>query len=154
MKKSVFLVSSVSGALALLVAGAPAASVSAFSPAAAITAEPFTMNSATNYAQPVFVLARRGADDRPGDNRGRTTRQGADDPTGHVRKGGGRDDPPGDNRGRTLRQGADDPAGHVRKGGGRDDPPGDNRGRTMKQGADDPAGHVRKGGRDDPANHA
>ena len=71
-------------------------------------------------------------------------RRGADDPPGDVRRGRGRDD------GATpSRRGADDPAGDVRRSRGRDDaatPSG--------RGADDPAGDLRRGrGRDDPPNH-
>jgi hypothetical protein len=76
-------------------------------------------------ATPVLI-ARRGADDPPGDvRRGRGTdntvirsNRGADNPAGDVRRGRGADD-----AARPDRNGADDPPGDVRRGRGRDDPP-------------------------------
>ncbi|MBL0125850.1 MAG: hypothetical protein IPP88_25410 [Betaproteobacteria bacterium] len=54
MKKSMFLASSVSGVLALLAAGAPAASVSVYSPATAIAAEQFALNGPTKLRAACF----------------------------------------------------------------------------------------------------
>lgn len=73
-------------------------------------------------------------------------RRGADDPPGDVRQGRGKDDPPGDVR---RSRGADDPPGDLRRSRGRDDAvtPGG-------QGMDNPPGDMRRGrGRDDPLNH-
>ena len=71
-------------------------------------------------------------------------RRGADDPPGDVRRGRGKDDTVN-----IKRQRADDPAGDVRRGRGKDDSINSNR-----QGADDPPGDVRRGrGRDDAPNH-
>jgi hypothetical protein len=80
------------------------------------------------------AMARRGADDAPGDVR---QCRGCDDPAGHVRQG----------------RGADDPAGHVRRGRGTDDTSGDDRrGRERGRGTDDAPGDDRGRGRggDDP----
>ena len=86
---------------------------------------------AAENATPV-VVAKRGADDPPGDvRRGR----GTDDPVGGVRRNRGSDDPVGDLR---RSRGADDPAGDARRGGGADNPPGDRRGR----GRDVPSSHI------------
>jgi hypothetical protein len=60
---------------------------------------------AISPATSLFGVARHGADDPAGDNRGG---HGNDDPAGHARHGA--DDPAGDNRGG---HGNDDPAGHA-----------------------------------------
>lgn len=77
-------------------------------------------------------LAKHGADDKAGDDRGRRRGgHGADDPAGHASLGvetiyqlakHGADDPAGDDRGgRRGGRGADDPAGDDRGGHGADD---------------------------------
>ncbi len=101
--------------------------VSAFVALAAPVAVPYdAANTVSGDATPILV-ARRGADDPPGDVRGG---RGADDPAGHVRRGRGTDDPVTDQRRGRGRddvtpggRGADDPPGHLRRGRGRDDLP-------------------------------
>ena len=103
-------------------------------------------------SQPTAVVVLKGgADDPPGDDRGRGGRGG--------RGGGGADDPPGDDRGgrRGGRLGAIGVSrigvvGNVGFRGGADDPPGDDRGRGGRGGrggggADDPPGDDRGGRR-------
>lgn len=83
--------------------------------------------------EPALQIARHGADDPAGDDRGgrhssdavlQIARHGADDPAGDDR-GGGNDDPAGDDHGgrhaeaspmQLARHGADDPAGDDRGG--------------------------------------
>ena len=65
-----------------------------------------------------LVLKRNGADNAPGDLRGRANDL--------ILKRNGADNAPGDLRGRSndlilKRQGADDPAGHIRRAQGADD---------------------------------
>ena len=81
--------------------------------------------ASTSDAAPI-VVARRGADDPPGDVRGG---RGADDPPGHVRRGRGADDGVSPSR-----RSVEDPVTDQRRGRGRDDAtPGG-------RGADDPPG--------------
>ena len=117
----------ISTAVACLVAGVAFAAppAGATTSATGYVAPSGTPLAITRDATPILV-ARRGADDPPGDvrhGRGKDDtvtikRQGADDPPGDVRRGRGKDD--GVN---IKRQGADDPPGDVRRGRGRDDAP-------------------------------
>jgi hypothetical protein len=108
-----------------------------------------TASASRQDQQTLDLLAKKGADDRPGHSRrgrGRddgpnhtflltppglesfeVARRGADDPVGHVRHGRGSDDAKSGhkNRGR----GSDDATGHGRRGRGSDDAPGDDNGR-------------------------
>jgi hypothetical protein len=84
------------------------------------------MATSSSTATGEVVVARRGADDGAGDDRGRRGR-GADDGAGHTQLDNladvivvarrGADDPAGDDRGRRGRQGrgrgADDAIGHA-----------------------------------------
>jgi len=101
--------------------------------------------STARLHQNLDVLAKKGADDRPGHNRrgrGRddgpnhafllklddvqVARRGADDRPGHIRHGRGADDATtGHNR---RGRGSDDAVGHDRQGHGSDDAPGDDHG--------------------------
>ena len=116
--------------------------ISALTAAVAIEFAGAADKSPTGYQQ----LARHGADDPAGDDRGgKRGGQGADDPAGHASITAGTiyqlarhgaDDPAGDDRGgKRGGQGADDPAGHASITAG-----------TIYQlarhGADDPAGHA------------
>ncbi|NZD48347.1 hypothetical protein [Rhizobium leguminosarum] len=70
-------------------------------------------------------------------------KKGADDKPGHTRRGRGRDDGPNHafllklEKTQVARRGADDKPGHVRHGRGADDQPGHNR---HDRGSDDAAG--------------
>ncbi|MCI4428627.1 MAG: hypothetical protein JHC40_05620, partial [Burkholderiales bacterium] len=81
-----------------------AAVVAAFAASTASAAIPKTFY----FGAPAVTIAKHGADDPAGDDRGK---HGA----GHAKNGA--DDPPGDNRGK-------DGAGHAKNGA--DDPAGDN----------------------------
>jgi hypothetical protein len=104
--------------------------ISLFAGIATIAVSAQSTPAPTDDMQPI-VVARRGADNPPGDmRRGR----GADDPAGHNRRGRGMDD------GAT-------PAGSTSGGAtpgrnGADDPPGDDRGRGRGRGGDDGPGHA------------
>lgn len=90
--------------------------------------------SATRLEQRNDLLAKRGADDKPG----------------HTRRSRGRDDGPNHTfllklgKTQVARRGADDKPGHVRQGRGTDDKPGHNR---HGRGSDDAAGDNRGGRR-------
>lgn len=92
---------------------------------AALTAQPALMSDAGKSG--TLQLARHGADDKPGDDRGgKRGGHGADDPAGHASLEGislyqlarhGADDKPGDDRGRRGGRGgghgADDGPNHA-----------------------------------------
>ena len=117
----------VSTAVSCLVAGVAFAALdagAAISPAR--LAAPFAAAIAVPSDATPILVARRGADNPPGDvRRGRgadnavsPSRRGADNPPGDVRRGRG-----ADNAVSPSRRGADDPPGDLRRGRGRDDLP-------------------------------
>ena len=94
---------------------------------AALSGKLDTTASTTRLEQSNDLVAKKGADDKPG----------------HTRRGRGRDDGPNHafllklEETQVARSGADDKPGHVRHGRGTDDQPGHNR---HGRGSDDAAG--------------
>jgi len=129
-------------AVSCLVAGVAFAALdaaAALSPAtlATPTGAVFVIQSDTTP----ILIARRGADNPPGDVRGGG---GADNPPGDMRRGRG-----ADNAMSPSRRGADNPAADQRRGRG-----ADNALTPSSPGADNLPGDLRRGrGRDDPLNH-
>jgi len=132
----------ISTAVSCLVAGVAFAALDAAAAVSPMTlAAPTGAISAVNSGTKPILIARRGADNPPGDVRGGG---GVDNLPGDMRRGRGTD-----NAVAPSQRSADNPVTDQRRGRG-----ADNAVTPSGPGADNPPGDLRRGrGRDDPLNH-